>query len=437
MSASALETHRPLRSTTAKATLGATLGSVVEWFDVAVYAYLAPVIGMNFFPTGNQATGLLLSFAVFGAAFVVRPLGGLVFGVLGDKIGRQKVLAAVLLLVSGATVGIGLLPTYAAIGVAAPIALVGLRLVQGFSAGGELSGAAVFVAEHSPPRRRGYFVSWMEMGAIAGFLLGALAVLALNLSLTDSQLHAWGWRLPFLMAAPMGAIGLYVRSRLEETPEFTEVKNSGEVEAHPLRETLVHHWPAVLRAAGFGLYQNAALYVILTFVPSYMEVTLERGPDVGALSAVVTMTVICVLIPVVGHLSDRIGRRPLLMGSCVTSLLTSVPLFWLMGRESVAAVFAAHLMLGVFLSLYLGVTMAAISELFSTKVRFGGFAIGYNLSVAAFGGTAPFIVTWMMGFMGNLAPAYYIMASAAVTLMVVATSPETAPRRIERNPRSR
>jgi MFS transporter, MHS family, proline/betaine transporter len=416
-------------ATLRRATVGATIGSVVEWFDIAVYAYLAAVLGGVFFPSEDPAVSLLSSFAVFGAAFVVRPLGGIFFGALGDRIGRQRTLAWVVILVSGATLGIGLLPGYAAIGVAAPALLVLLRLLQGFSAGGEMGGASAFVAEYAPPHRRGRLVAWVEMGCILGFLVGSLAVLLLNLVLSPQQVEDWGWRIPFLLAAPLGLVGLYIRSRLEETPEFTALRARGGVVRNPLLESVRHHWPAILRTAGFALFQNAALYVILTFVPSYQTETLGYPPLLASVSSVVSMTVICLLIPALGALSDRFGRKPVLGGSCVLALALSYPLFALMGQDEPVLAVLAHVGLGIVLAIFLGPTLAAMNEMFATHVRYGGFSLGYNLSVSAFGGTAPFVVTWLISRTGNdLAPAFYVMAAAAITLAVVLTCRETAPR---------
>ena len=417
-------------ATLRRATIGATVGSVVEWFDVAVYAYLAAVLGGVFFPSEDPAVSLLSSFAVFGAAFVVRPLGGIFFGALGDRIGRQRTLAWVIILVSAATLGIGLLPGYASIGVAAPALLVLLRLLQGFSAGGEMGGASAFVAEYSPPRRRGYLVAWVEMGCILGFLLGSLAVLVLNLVLTGDQVESWGWRIPFLLAAPLGIVGLYIRTRLEETPEFAALRSAGTIAKNPLLEGIRDHWPAILRTAGYALFQNAALYIILTFVPSYQTETLGYTALVASISSVACMTVICLLIPALGALSDRLGRKPVLGGSCVLALALSYPLFVLMGQDSPVLAVAAHLGLGVILAIFLGPTLAAMNEMFVTRVRYGGFSLGYNLSVSAFGGTAPFLVTWLISRTGNTtSPAFYVMAAALITLVVVLTARETAPNR--------
>lgn len=420
----------PDKSTLRRATAGATVGSVVEWFDVAVYGYLAGVLGKVFFPGGDTTTQLLSSFAVFGAAFVVRPLGGIFFGTLGDRIGRKKTLAWVIVSVSIATLSIGLLPSYSSIGLLAPTLLVVLRLVQGFSAGGEMGGASAFVAEYAPKKRRGYLVSLVEMGCILGFLLGSLVVMVLHFALTAEQVQDWGWRIPFLMTAPLGFIGLYIRNKLEETPEFTALRARGGIAKHPLRESVTQHWRSILRTAGFALFQNAALYVILTFIPSYQEATLGHTATLASVSSVISMTLVCLTIPLTGALSDVVGRRPVLGGSCVLAVLFSYPLFVLMDSESTMLAVLAHCGLGLILGIFLGPTLAAMNEMFSTRVRYGGFSLGYNFSVSFFGGTAPFLVTFLVARTGIIAsPAFYIMASALITLLVVLTARETAPRK--------
>lgn len=413
-----------------RATIAGTIGSVVEWFDVAVYAYLATVIGEIFFPNDDPTVSLLSAFAVFAAAFAVRPLGGIFFGMLGDRLGRRHALVWVIGLVSVSTFAIGLLPGYASVGVVAPVLLVAVRLLQGFSAGGEMGGASAFVMEHCPRRRRGHLVAWVEMGCILGFLLGSLVVLFLRLGMSPEQLSSWGWRLPFFVAAPLGLIGFYIRMRLEETPEFTALRRRQELAKNSLVESVRDHWPAVLRTGGYALFQNVALYIILTFIPSYISTTLGQTPLLGSVSSVVSMAVICLLIPPMGALSDRLGRRPVLGASCGLSIVCAYPLFALMGAGSTASVIIGHAALGVLLAMFLGPTLTAMNEMFDTRVRYGGFSLGYNVSVSLFGGTAPFIVAWAIARSGDQnAPAFYVMLAAAVTLAVVLTARETAPRR--------
>lgn len=402
-----------------RATLGATVGSVVEWFDVAVYGYLAIVIGEVFFSTDDPTVALLSSFAVFGSAFLVRPLGGVFFGYFGDRLGRKKTLAAVIMLVSGATFCIGILPDYSTIGIFAPILLVLMRLVQGFSAGGEMGGASAFVAEFAPKNRRGFYVSLVEMGCILGFLLGSVTVLFLNLALPEEAVLAWGWRIPFLIAAPLGFIGFYIRSHLTETPEFQSLKDSGQISKNPLKEVLTKNWRGVLTVAGFALFQNVALYVILTYVPSHLTAVLGESSLVSSMSSVTTMTLICLTIPIMGLLSDRIGRKRLLSASAIAAVIASYPLFLLMEQGTVAAI-TAHALLGLILGTFLGPVLAAMNELFGTAVRYGGFSIGYNVSVSLFGGTAPFFVTFLVSTTGvSTSPGLVIIAAAIVTLIAL------------------
>lgn len=424
---------RPSPALVRRATVGASIGSVVEWFDVALYGYLAVIIGEVFFHSEDPTSALLSSFAVFASAFLVRPLGGIFFGALGDRIGRKNTLAAVILTASLATFGIGLLPGFDTIGIAAPVLLVLFRLVQGFSAGGEMGGASAFVAEYAPKERRGFFVSWVEMGCILGFLLGASTVLIMNVIFTEAQMHDWGWRIPFLVAAPLGIIGLYIRTRLEETPEFVALRKSGQVKKNPLKETVVHHWRAVLIVGGFALFQNVAIYVVLTYVPTHLSVSAGFSALTGSVSAVVMMIVLCALIPVTGWLSDRVGRRPVLLASCVSSLVLGVPMFLLMEVGSATVAILCHIVLGISLSFFLGPVLAAANELFTTDVRYGGFSLGYNLSVSLFGGTAPFVVTLMIAQTGFTAsPGIYIAIAAIVTGIVVYSVKEGAPRIVER-----
>nr|WP_232483387.1 MFS transporter [Brevibacterium yomogidense] len=416
-----------------RATVGASIGSVVEWFDVALYGYLAVIIGEVFFHSEDPTSALLSSFAVFASAFLVRPLGGIFFGAVGDKIGRKNTLAAVILTASIATFGIGLLPGFDTIGVAAPILLVLFRLVQGFSAGGEMGGASAFVAEYAPKERRGFYVSFVEMGCILGFLLGASTVLVMNLILSEAQMHDWGWRIPFLVAAPLGIVGLYIRSRLEETPEFVALQRAGQVKKNPLKETIIHHWRAVLVVGGFALFQNVAIYVVLTYVPTHLSVNAGFSALTGSLSAVIMMLVLCAMIPLTGWLSDHIGRRKVLLASCVSSVVLAVPLFLAMEVGNVAIAIASHIILGVSLSFFLGPVLAAANELFTTDVRYGGFSLGYNLSVSLFGGTAPFVVTLMIVQTGFTAsPGIYIAIAAIITGTVVYRVKESAPQVVER-----
>jgi MFS transporter, MHS family, proline/betaine transporter len=415
------------QGTLRRAIVGASVGNLVEWFDFAVYGYLAATLGAIFFPSEDPTVSLLSSFAVFGVAFFARPLGGFFFGPLGDRIGRQSTLATVVILMSLATFAIGFLPGYDAIGIWAPILLVFFRLLQGFSTGGEFGGASAFLAEYSPDARRGYLVSWIEFSAVGGFFLGSAIVLLLSAVIGEDAVGSWGWRVPFLFAGPLGLIGLYIRLRLDDTPEFRALEQAGEVSTSPFRETLTQNWKPILQVVGLVIIQNAGFYIVLTYMPTYFSEELGFSSTASALSSVVTLLVAMALIPPLGTLSDRVGRKPLLAASCVGFALLSYPLFLLMNQGSLVAAGAAHVALGILLAIFLSTTIAALTELFPTRVRYGGFSIGYNVSVAIFGGAAPFFATWLISVTGNpLSPAFYLIAAAVATFLTLLTLRETA-----------
>lgn len=410
-----------------RAIVGASVGNTVEWFDFAVYGYLAVTLGAVFFPSEDPTISLLSSFAVFGVAFVMRPLGGLFFGPLGDRIGRQRTLATVIILMSVSTFVIALLPGYATIGIWAPILLVAARLLQGFSAGGEFGGASAFIAEYSPDSRRGFLVSWLEFSTLIGFVLGSTSVLVLSSVLSEDALTSWGWRIPFLLAGPLGLIGLYIRLRLDDTPEFRALESAGEVSQSPFKETITHNWRPILQVAGLVIIQNAGFYIVLTYMQTYITEQLGFSTTSASLSTVLTLLVGMALIPPLGALSDRVGRKPVLMASCVGFVVLTYPLFLLLNAGSLAGAIAAHVALGALLAVYLSTTIAALTELFPTRVRYGGFSIGYNVSVAIFGGAAPFLATYLISVTGNpLSPAFYLIAAAIATALTLLTIKETA-----------
>ena len=410
-----------------RAIVGASVGNTVEWFDFAVYGYLAVTLGAVFFPSEDPTISLLSSFAVFGVAFVMRPLGGLFFGPLGDRIGRQRTLATVIILMSISTFVIALLPGYATIGIWAPILLVLARLLQGFSAGGEFGGASAFIAEYSPDNRRGFLVSWLEFSTLIGFILGSTSVLVLSSVLSEEALTSWGWRIPFLIAGPLGLIGLYIRLRLDDTPEFRALESAGEVSQSPFKETVTQNWKPILQVAGLVIIQNAGFYIVLTYMQTYITEQLGFSTTSASLSTVLTLLVGMVLIPPLGALSDRVGRKPVLMASCVGFVVLTYPLFLLLNAGNLAGAIAAHVALGALLAVYLSTTIAALTELFPTRVRYGGFSIGYNISVAIFGGAAPFLATYLISVTGNpLSPAFYLIAAAIATAVTLLTIKETA-----------
>jgi MHS family proline/betaine transporter-like MFS transporter len=414
--------------TVRKAVLASALGNAVEWFDFGVFSagVITPIVGTVFFPGGSE-NATLRSFALIAAAFLARPFGGLVFGPLGDRLGRRRVLALTIILMSGSTFVIGVLPGYATIGFAAPLLLLVVRLVQGFSTGGEYGGAATMIAEYAPTGRRGFYGSFLELGTLAGYVGGAGLVLLVNLIAGDETMHAWAWRVPFFAALPLGLVGLYVRTQIEDTPAFRRMERSGERLKSPLRETLVRYWPTIVMLVGIVFLLNVADYTLLTFMPSYLTDFLDVGPVTSQLVTIgVELCMIAVITPL-GALSDRIGRRPLLRTAAVGFVVLSWPAFALMQTRSAAGVALGYAVIGGLLVLMLAVIGATFPAMFPTKVRYGAFAIGYNVSTSLFGGTAAVLVGSLIDATGsNYVPAYYLMLAGLVALVPLARIPETA-----------
>ena len=359
----------------------------------------------------------------------MRPLGGFFFGPLGDRIGRQRVLALVILLMSASTFAIGLVPSYDAIGVFAPLSLLFLRCLQGFSAGGEYGSGACFLAEYAPDKHRGFVVSFLVWSVVVGFLLGSLTVTGLETVLSESAMDSYGWRIPFLIAGVLGAVGLYIRLRLSDTPEFENLREEGEVATSPLKEAVTTSWRPILQIAGLVVIHNVGFYIVFTFLPSYFTKTLEFTKTNAFVSITIASMVALILIPPLGALSDRIGRKPLLIAGAVGFAVFAYPLFLLLNTGSLGAAIAAHAGLAAIEAVFVSASLAAAAELFATRVRSSGYSIGYNVSVAVFGGTAPYVATWLVDRTGNeLAPAFYVIAAAIVTLATVMTMRETSGR---------
>ncbi|MFB8402945.1 glycine betaine/L-proline transporter ProP [Streptomyces sp. NPDC055912] len=431
-----------------RAVKAASLGNAMEWFDFGIYAYLAVTLGHVFFPSGNDTVQLLSSFATFAVAFLVRPLGGMVFGPMGDRLGRKKVLALTMILMAVGTFAIGLIPSYASIGFWAPVLLILFRMLQGFSTGGEYGGASTFIAEYAPDRRRGYFGSFLEFGTLAGYVAAAGLVTALTTWLGSDTMEAWGWRVPFLVAGPLGLVGLYLRLRLDETPAFQKLESDSArasdaadaVETSTkgdLAKIFRQQWPTlILCIALVGAY-NITDYMLLSYMPTYLSDELGYSETHGLLILLLVMVLLMLVITQVGRLSDRFGRKPLLMAGMLGFFFLSLPAFLLIGQGGIPAITAGMVMLGLSLVCLLGTMSAALPALFPTDVRYGSLSVGYNLSASLFGGTTPLVITALIGTTGsNLMPAYYAMGAALVGVIAVACMKETARQPLEGSPPS-
>ncbi|MGP8473567.1 glycine betaine/L-proline transporter ProP [Burkholderia sp. PR2] len=409
-------------------------GNAMEWFDFGVYSYIAVKLGKVFFPSSSPSAQLLATFGTFAAAFLVRPLGGMVFGPLGDRIGRQRVLAATMIMMAVGTFAIGLIPSYASIGIMAPILLLVARLVQGFSTGGEYGGAATFIAEFSTDKRRGFMGSFLEFGTLIGYTLGAATVAILTATLSQEALLSWGWRVPFFIAGPLGLVGLYIRIKLEETPAFKKEAEAREADerSRPKQSfgtLLVEQWKPLLQCVGLVLIFNVTDYMALSYLPNYLSATLHFNETHGLFMVLLVMVLMMPMTLYAGHLSDRLGRKPVMMFGCVGLLALSVPALLLIRSGGMLSVFGGMMIYGTLLSTFTGVMPSALPALFPTRIRYGALAIGFNVSVSLFGGTTPLVTAWLVDRTGDLMmPAYYLMGASFIGIVSVLALRETARR---------
>jgi MHS family proline/betaine transporter-like MFS transporter len=410
-----------------KVILAASIGNFVEWFDFAAYGFLATILTREFFPSGDPAVGLLKTFAVFAVAFAFRPLGGIVFGVIGDRIGRKRTLALTILLMAGATTLIGLLPTYAAIGAFAPLLLTVIRCVQGFSAGGEYAGACAYVMEHAPQHKRARYGSFVPVSTFSSFATAAVVAYALDASLSADAMSTWGWRVPFLAAAPIGLIGLYLRMNLNETPAFRALEGEHEVAHAPLRDTLRTQAPGILKLGAFISVTALSFYMFTTYFATYLQVAGGLNRARSLLITVIALLFAAALCPLAGLYSDLVGRRKTVLTACVILIATVYPSFSLAGSGHFlpSVIGVGLLAIGAVLSGV--VTAPLLSEVFPTRTRYTASAITYNLAYTVFGGTAPLVATWLITTTGNnMSPALYLIVISVMGLVGGLMLPETS-----------
>lgn len=409
------------------AILAGVVGNVLEWYDFAVYGYFVPVISKLFFPNQTPLVSLLLTFSVFGVGFVMRPVGSIVFGQYGDRYGRKRALSAVIFLMAISTFAVGLLPTYASIGVFAPLLLVICRLGQGLSGGGEWGGAAAYLVEYAAPGRRGLTGSLQQVSVGGGFLLGSLTAATLTTWIEPDDILVWGWRIPFLLGVLVGIVGAIMRWRLDDTPKFEELASRGQVAASPLVEAFTTFRKPTLIAFGITLHNTVGYYAVLIYLTTWLTNIVKMPRSTALWIGTTCLVAFVIVVPLMGALSDRIGRRPLFIASCIGYIVLAYPMFLLASTGVPAYALIAQLVLVLLLALYAGPGPAVYCELFPTRVRYTALSVGYNIPVAIFGGFAPFIATWLIQATGNpLSPAYYVMAASLVTLVTMIWVKETA-----------
>lgn len=413
------------------------LGTLLEYFDYASYSYLATTIAVVFFPVNEDRTVALLStFAIFALSFLVRPLGAFVWGSLGDRLGRKTILATTILIMSGATFLIGFIPSYAAIGIAAPILLLILRIAQSFSASGEYAGAGTFIAEYAPARRRGLLTSVVPMAAAGGFLLASLMATVFYSTMTPEFMQEWGWRIPFLVAGPLGVLGLWLRSRLEDTPQFRRIQEQDAAQrALPVgrRGAPANRWaevrrslPSMLKVLLVMSLNAGAYYLLLSYIPTFLIEEADMSEGNANLVVTIGLVVYLALIPLAAHFSDRIGRKRTLMISSIFFIVLAYPI---MSLFSVGGVLLATVVLVfslVFFAMNDAVFPSYFTEMFGTRSRYLGFALPFNVGAMLFGGVAPLIGTWLIATTGNSSsPAFFLILVGVLSLVGLLLSAET------------
>lgn len=408
---------------------GSMLGNAVEWYDYGVYGYLTIYMATNFFGSeaGDGGLGVTLTLATLALSFAVRPLGGLILGPLGDKIGRQKLMVTTVIMMTLATGFIGLLPTLETAGLWAPALLLLCRLVQGFSAGGEYGGAAIYMAESAPDRRRGFFGSFLEFGTTVGFILAAVLCSTLVALVGDEGMLEGWWRLPFLASIPLGLAALWIRTKLAEAPVFTEAVAHREEHRSPFIHVMKHNWRQMLILAGFVVLLNVAFYMVLGYMPTYLSSQLGYSTAEGNWMLVGVMVGMVIAIPPVGALSDRIGRKPLLFTSAVGYTFLSVPAVIALGTDNPVLQFLGLAVLGLLLVILTSAVSSTLPALFPTTVRYTGFAIAYNFSTAFFAGPSQTVANQLIETTGNtLIPGWYMAIAGVIGFVSILFMRETA-----------
>ncbi len=403
------------------------IGNVLEWYDFALYGYLAPIIADLFFPSDDPAVSLVKTFGVFAAGFFMRPLGSLVFGHIGDKFGRKQALALSIIVMAIATTLIGLLPTYHQIGLWAAVLLTVLRLFQGLSVGGEYTTSVSFLVEHAPPNRRGLIGSFGLFGAVLGILLGSAIGALLTGILSKESLYSYGWRIAFLVGIPLGLLGFYIRRKIEETPGFKQIEEAEEIAKYPLLETLRTAPKEFFKNIGLSTLQAVSFYVLFVYLTTYYSKVLGISFSKALTINTISMVVLVLSIPVMAFLSDIVGRKKVIITSIVSVILLSYPLFLMISSGETTKILIAHLTFAFITSGFMGTVPTVLVEMFPTKIRNTAYSVGYNLALALFGGTAPLVVTYLIKETGDiLSPAYYLILASVIALIVAVSLKETA-----------
>ena len=403
-----------------KILISSMIGNALEWYDFVLYVQFAKIIGQLFFPSDDQFTSLLATFGIFAVGFVMRPLGGVLFGVLGDRFGRKAALVFSILMMAVPTAMIGFIPTYQQIGIAAPILLTLMRLLQGLALGGGFSGCMTFIVEHAPNKQRGLIGSTTMFSLGGGVLLGIIVSLGFSHMLPEEDFMSWGWRLPFIISLAIGMVAFYIKNHIDESPIYLEAKKHGNISKTPIRGVLANHWKELLIAIALYLTVTVPFYSFTAFFSTFLQqhagVSLYDSLIINGIAIFIFM----LAMPVTGWLSDKYGRKPVLVITSICIALLAYPTFLMLLEGGFIYPLIAQIIFGIALGAYMGPIPATLVELFPTNIRFTGLALSYNISAALFGGTAPFVYLKLIALTGSvMSPAFYIMIFVLLTIIAL------------------
>lgn len=405
-----------------KNTVGGAFGNILEWYDFAIFGFIAPIIGTLFFPEDDAISGLIKIYGIFAAGYLMRPLGGVVFGFVGDKYGRKKALQLSIFMMAIPTVLVGCLPTHEQLGVTATLLLILLRLLQGISVGGEVIGSVSFLVEIAPPEKKGVQGSWTLFSAIGGILLGSLVVTLMNNTLGNEIMLAWGWRIPFLGGILILVIGSWLRTGLVESPDFLKEQKKGSLSQAPLTEIFSKMIGRIFQLSGVLLLYSTSFYMLFVWMPTYLSKIVTPPVSHALMVNTISLVLLLCVIPIAGTLSDRFGRKNILIVATVVMGISVYPLFKVIDQGDLLTALGTQLVFAILVGFVQGPALALMTEMFPTRVRYTGIGISFNLVMAVFGGTSPLVSTWLIQKTGDLAsPAIYLIIMSGLSLIGLLT----------------
>lgn len=415
-----------------KVVISGMIGNALEWYDYALYAQFTAIIAFHFFPAyEDPLIPTIFAFGVFAAGFIVRPIGGILFGYIGDKYGRRISLFIAIILMAVPTACIGLLPTYNQIGIAAPILLIIIRVLQGLSLGGEFSGCIAYLVEHSSSEKRGLVGSAAFVSMCLGMLIGSVVATTMSCLMDEQELYSWGWRVPFIVSIIFGLIGLHIRYHLSESPAYLAMKKKGEISEQPIKELIMNYRGPLFMAMAIYLTVTVPFYTLTVFINTFAHITLKYSMSSCTMVNNIGLIILILVLPISAYISDRIGRKPVMVAGCLAIILFIVPIFLLMTAGRADLLVVAQALFALIVGIFMGPVPTTLVELFPAKIRFTGIALSYNISAGIFGGTVPAVSLWLIHQTKlDYSVSFYILFFALVTGLALFGFKETYRKKI-------